>query len=108
MTVALAAIANGEKMKPYMVFPGNKREVEKLKKDTDIKHRCFVESTTNGWMNEQTTIHWVEQVLKTFSFGNRRLLAWDSYRAHLTESVKARLIVICVISAKPVIYGISI
>ena len=72
MTVVLAAKANGEKMKPYMVFPGNKREAEKLKKDTDIKHRCFVESTTKE----------VEQVLKTFSFGNRRLLAWDSYHTY--------------------------
>ena len=88
VTVVLAAQANGGKLKPYIVFPGHKREVEKLKKDIDIKNLCFVESTSNGWMNEDTTIHWINNVLKTFAFGSRRLFAWDSYRAHLTDSVK--------------------
>ena len=84
----LAAQPNGGKWKPYIVFPGHKREVEKLKKDIDIKNLCFVESTSNRWMNEDTTIHWINNVLKTFTFGSRRLFAWDSYRTHLTDSVK--------------------
>ena len=88
MTVVLASQANGGKLKPCIVFPGHKREVEKLKKDIDIKNLCFVESTSNGRMNEDTTIHWINNVLKTFTFGSRRLFAWDSYRAHLTDSVK--------------------
>ena len=92
MTVVLSAKANGHKLKPYIVIPGNKREVEKLKKDTDIKNLCYVESTSNGSMNEDTTLHWVENVLKMFNFGNRRLFAWDSYRAHLTERVNALII----------------
>ena len=39
-------------------------------------------------MNENTTTDWVENVLKTFTFGKRRLFAWTSYRAHLVQSVK--------------------
>ena len=87
----MAAKANGDKLKPFIVFPGYKREVQNLKKDPAIKNRCYVESTINGWMNENTTIDWVENVLKTFTFGKRRLFAWDSYRAHLVQSVKELL-----------------
>ena len=42
-------------------------------------------------MNENTTIDWVENVLKTFTFGKRRLFAWDSFRAHLVQSLKELL-----------------
>ena len=57
-------------------------------KDPAIKNGRYVESTINGWMNENATTDWVENVLKTFTFGKRRLFAWDSYRAHLVQSVK--------------------
>ena len=83
VTVTLAAKANGDKLKPYIVFPGHKQEVQILKKDPAIKNRCYVKSTINGCMSENTTIDWLENVLKTFSFGKRRLFAWDSFRAHL-------------------------
>ena len=33
-------------------------------------------------------VDWVENVLKTFTFGKRRLFAWHSFRAHLVQSVK--------------------
>ena len=42
-------------------------------------------------MNENTTIDWVENVLETFTFGKRRLFAWDSFRAHLAQSAKELL-----------------
>ena len=42
-------------------------------------------------MNENVTIDWAENVLKTFTFGKRRLFAWDSFRAHLVHSVKELL-----------------
>ena len=87
----MAAKANGDKLKPFIVFPGYKREVQNLKKDPAIKNRCYVESTINDWMNKSTTIDWVENVLKTFTFGKRRLFAWDSHRAHLVQSVKELL-----------------
>ena len=70
--VTLAAKANGDKLKPYIVFPGHKREVQNLKKDPAIKNLCYVESTINSWMNENTTIDWVDNVLTTFTFGKRR------------------------------------
>ena len=81
-------MANGDKVKPYIVFPGHKREVQNLKKDAAIENRCRVESTINGRMNENTTIDWVVNVLKTFTFVKRRLFACGTFRAHLVQSVK--------------------
>ena len=59
VTVPLAAKANGDKLKPYIVFPGHKPEVQKLKKDPAIKsflcvinHKWFIEWEYNhrlGW-----------------------------------------------------------
>ena len=91
VTVTLAAKANGDKLKFCTVFPGHKREVQNLRKDTAIKNCCYVESAINGWMNENTTINWVEYVLKTFTFGKSTLFAWDNFRAHLVQSVKELL-----------------
>ena len=42
-------------------------------------------------MNENITIDWVENVLKNFTFGKRRLFAWHSFRAHLIQSVNQLL-----------------
>ena len=41
-------------------------------------------------MNEGLTTIWVKRVLGAFTF-NRRLLAWDSYECHLTDSVRKDL-----------------
>ena len=54
VTVTLAAKANGDKLKPYIVFPGHKHKVQNLKKDPAIKNCCYVESTINDCMNENT------------------------------------------------------
>ena len=69
VAVSLAAKVNGDKLKPYIVFLGHQREVPA------IKNCCYVESTINGWMNENTITDWVENALKTFTFGKRRLFA---------------------------------
>ena len=38
-------------------------------------------------MNEELTLRWINEIVGTFAF-NKRLLAWDSYEAHMTEDVK--------------------
>ena len=42
-------------------------------------------------MSENATMDWVENVLKIFSFGKRRLFVQDNFRAHLVQSVKELL-----------------
>ena len=38
-------------------------------------------------MNEELTLRWCNEILGQFSF-RKRLLAWDSYEAQLTDNVK--------------------
>ena len=47
-------------------------------------------SYANGWMNDELTLRWCNEILGQFSF-RKRLLAWDSYEAHLTDNVKKAL-----------------
>lgn len=88
VTVCLAAKADGTKLKPFIVFRGAKRESKAL--DEEYKHKCVVNTSSNAWMNEELTLTWVQKVLGAFSF-SRRMLAWDSFECHMTQSVKEEL-----------------
>ena len=44
-------------------------------------------SSANGWINEELTLRWCNEILGQFSF-RKRLLAWDSYEVHLTDNAK--------------------
>ena len=88
VSVWLAAKGDGRKHKPFVVIAGAKRESKALHEE--YKRQCSVASSTNGWMNEELTLRWINEIVGTFAF-NKRLLAWDSYEAHMTEDVKLRL-----------------
>ena len=75
VSVCLTAKADGIKLKPFIVFPGAKRETKQL--NEDFKNNCYVASSVNGWMNGDLTRDWVQGVLGNFSF-TRQMLAWDS------------------------------
>ena len=91
MTVCLAAKGDGTKCKPFIEFAGAKREYKSL--HDEYKRKCSVASTPNGngWMNEALTLRWCDEVVGMISF-TKRLSAWDSYVAHMTDNVKKRLI----------------
>ena len=80
---------DGTKCKPFNAFAGAKRESKSLHEE--FKRRCSVASSANGWMNEELTLRWCDEVLGNFSF-RKRLLAWDSYEAHKTDKVKRKLV----------------
>lgn len=88
VSVCLAAKGDGTKLKPFVVFAGTKRDSKSLHEE--YKRRCSVASNTNGWMNEELTLRWINEIVGTFAF-SKRLLAWDSYEAHMTKDVKLRL-----------------
>ena len=71
-----------------VVSPGAKRETKQL--NEEFKNRYYVASSMNGWMNEDLTRDWVQGVLGKFSF-TRRMLAWDSFKCHITDSIKQEL-----------------
>ena len=82
-TVVLAAMADGRKLNPFVVFKGV-RPIAEL----DRKPRVIVAYSRNDWMNEEITKDWVKRGWGTPSFG-RRLLVWDPYKCHLMPSVKS-------------------
>ena len=88
VSVCLAGKADGTRLKPFIVFKGAKRECKSLHEE--FRGKCSVASSANGWMNEELTLQWCSEILGQFSF-RKRLLAWDSYEAHLTDDVKKSL-----------------
>ena len=81
-TVILAAMADGRKLKPFVVFKGV-RAIPELSHVPNV----VVALSRNGWMNEALTVQWIDSVWGRLSF-QRRLLVWDAYRCHMTEKVK--------------------
>ena len=61
VSVCLTAKADGTKLKPFIVFPGAKRETKVL--NEEFKAKCVVASSSKGWMNEELTLDWVRSVL---------------------------------------------
>ena len=59
-----------------------KSDVKRLNEEYQTK--CIVASSNNGWMDEALTEQYCREVIGMFSFGMRRLLAWDAFRCHLT------------------------
>lgn len=88
VSVCLGAKGDGAKLEPFVVFAGAKRESKSLHEE--YRRQCSVALSTNGWMNENLTLRWINEIVGTFAF-SKRLLAWDSYEAHTTENVKLSL-----------------
>ena len=86
--VCLTGKADGTRLKPFNVFRGVKRESKAL--HDKFNRKCSVASSANGWMNEDLTLRCCNEILGKFSF-RKRLLAWDSYEAYLTDDVKKSL-----------------
>ena len=86
ITVNLTAKADGIKLKPFIVFSAAKRESKAL--HDEFKSKRSIASTANGWMNEELTLRWVDEILGKFPFSKG---LWDTYEAHLTDQVKQRL-----------------
>ena len=57
VSVCLAAEGDGTKLKLYIILCGHKREAKKLKED--FRTECVIQSSSNGWMNDDLTLHWV-------------------------------------------------
>ena len=59
------------------MFKEGKREVKRL--NEEFKGKCSVAISVSGWMDEELTEQYCREVLGVFTFGTRRLLAWDSF-----------------------------
>ena len=81
-TVCLAAMADGKKLNPFVVFKGV-RPIAELMKIPGV----VIAFSKNGRMNEELTKDWVKRAWGSLSF-NRRLLVWDAYRCHIMATVR--------------------
>ena len=63
--ICLAAKGDGMKLKPFVVIAGAKRESKALHEE--YKRQCSVASSTNGWMNEELTLRWINEIVGTFA-----------------------------------------
>ena len=85
VSLCLTANVDGKKLKPLIVFPGAKCEATAM--NEEFKNHCVVASSSNGWMDEEFVLKFLRQVLGTFSF-KKRLFAWNTFEAHMTEDVR--------------------
>ena len=74
-------------LKRFIVFGAAKRESKSIH---DEYKRQSVASSSNAWMNEELTLRWCGEVLGKFIF-QKRLLAWDSFEADITDELKRKL-----------------
>ena len=84
-TVILACLADGTKLKPMVIF---KRKT--MPKD-NFPAGVVVHNHPKGWMDESGVKIWIEKVwqARPGGFANTQsLLVWNSFSAHLTDTVK--------------------
>ena len=84
-TVVLACLADGTKLKPMVIF---KRKT--MPKD-NFPAGVVVHNHPKGWMDESGVKIWIEKVwqARPGGFANTQsLLVWNSFSAHLTDTVK--------------------
>ena len=60
--------------------------------DKDLKdvNGAVLKLSSNGWMNEKLTHQYLREQIGALVF-SRRLLMWDTYRCHISESVKTEM-----------------
>ena len=85
ISVCYTALADGKKLPPLVVFKGKHMPLE-LQTIPDI----VVIMTDNGWMNQESTLVYLNKVWDNFAV-ERRMLVWDSFRAYITEATKQAL-----------------
>ena len=84
ITVALAAMADGKKLPPFVVLKGVRPPASK-----DVPTGVKVCMTGNGWMNELASKTWIQKIWRCSTPDNhRKLLVWDAFRAHKCPAVK--------------------
>ena len=89
-TVCLEGKANEHKLKPFIVFKGGKRDVNRMNEERQLSAKCVIRTSANGWMNESLTEEWIQYVVGRLLFPPS-LLVLDTYKCHMTNGVKEAL-----------------
>ena len=86
-TVILTAKANGTKLKPFVVFKGKGTG---LMKNLQRILGIIVGFSTNGWMNDELTVDYLQTMIGVFSF-SKCLPVWDAYKCHTSHTIRAEM-----------------
>ena len=78
----MTAKADGSKLRPYVIIP-RKRPIAELESMTGIE---FVYAKSS-WMDDHLTRDYLHRIIGKFSF-TKRLMIWDSFRSHISQSTK--------------------
>lgn len=87
-TVMLCALADGTKLRPYVIFK------RKTLPSTPLPPGIVVRVEDNSWMNSDLVIDWIQAIWEKRPgalLARRSMLVLDSFRGHCTDAVKARL-----------------
>ena len=85
VTVVLACCGDGSKLKPMLIF--KRKTIPKI----NNKHGVVVSAKQKGWMDSEQMKVWIEKVWRARigGLGRRKsLLVYDSFEAHVTDTVK--------------------
>lgn len=82
-TVVLASTARGDLLRPSLIL--KRADPYYLRADNEINAQIL--HSSNGWMNEELMLLWIDQVLLPYVKKNHALLLMDSYEAHKSSRV---------------------
>jgi len=86
LSVMLCAKADGTKCKPFVLL-NRKRPIPSLIKRFKTLSLEFAGKT---WMDDTLTQSFIDKVIGNLAFG-RRLIVWDSFRAHISAATKKKV-----------------
>ena len=75
--------AAGDVLRPMLVL---KRKTPYFLR-ADNKINLMVANSSDGWVNEDIIVQWLQSVLLPYVKNNVCLLLWDSYEAHISKKV---------------------
>ena len=91
VTVAVTVTANGEMLKPMIIFKGKPGGRIQQREFPSYRNESIYACQDRAWMDEKVLQEWVQKVLKPHAEkappGIHPILLLDSYRCHLMSSV---------------------
>jgi hypothetical protein len=90
ITALLTIASNGEKLKPYLIFKGEKwKDVYKELQTFDVlkTNKLVCVTQQNSWIDEELFLDYIQKVLQHYGKGRRKLLIMDHCKAHFSEMI---------------------
>ena len=87
VTVMLTARSDGIKCRPYILLKNKRLMKEIVTKFKNTLHLCWAGRT---FFNDDLTSEYLQMIVGSSMF-EKRLLAWDSYRCHISDATKKQL-----------------